>query len=707
MRRYTLLTVFLFACIYPLLVAQETGTLIIESDSAYVAVKLNGEETGLFTPFSEELEVGEYDIEMVFSPLLSYKATVLVTAGQVTRISENSAQTNGNLLLSSSPSGADVYMGETFMGITPLAVKDISPGKYMFSVKKENYNDANVIVEVMSDKLSRAFAELAAGYGTISILANPEADIYIDENFEGKRMYNGRLSTGTHVIEVKKESFEPQVKVIEVEEGKSYSEFFQLEQVFGKVSITTSPSLAKVLLDGKMVGFSSMILDSVTVGEHTIKLVRDGYHTILKKINVLKNRTNYVGEELKTGLLVRTEPAAAQIYVNGEPMGKSPMILSNLDDGDYTIKLEKEGYPFVVKQVSHRKSKADSLKVKFDSGFMLTSDPAGAKIYLDSALAGTTPQMFKGLEGSHQFVIKKEGFADDVLDINFDDTDTMNYHAQLNSGYRVIVATNSPDAEIWVDGELLGTSRVEIPLTAGEHQLEFKNSEFYNDSEKTIVVSENGQEENIELSTKMCSITVISKPKKGTVTLNNTKSFNTHRKTILQGGLYSLKLESRGFKPIEDEIRIDEADEKFEYLMEPVNYRSKGTAVFLTMIWPGAGKAYLTRGEASTMGGFLFYGLVAGAYFTNEKSLDLSWEADQITGSDYNSQDERNQLYEDADNYKLYSDVMLYSAIGVWGINLIRTLATPSEKKRYEKLKVTSYYNPHNKSSNIGLVYNF
>ncbi|MFC0876768.1 PEGA domain-containing protein [Saccharicrinis sp. FJH2] len=685
--------------------AQETGTLIIDSDSSYLPVIINGRETGLFTPYNEEVETGEYAIEIKFSPLFSFRDTVVVTANQVTKVFENQPQTSGNLLISSMPTESSVYIGEKLLGETPLALKGISPGDYRFVVKKENYNDAVVNVSVGNSELAKAFAELTAGYGTISILANPEADIYIDDNFEGTKMYNGRLSTGSHVIEVRKESFDPQVKVIEVEEGKAYREFFQLQQVFGKISITTNPSLAKVYLDGKMVGFSSMILDSVPVGEHTLKLVKDGYLALEKNFDVVKNKTNYIGEELKSGFIVVTEPTKAKIYLDGEYVGLSPKFLVDMEPGNHEIQIEKEDYPVTRKEVTFKKNTADSINVVLEQGFLVSSNPEDAKVYMDGALSGSTPLLLKGLEGKHQFIIKKDDFADETFDIDFAATDTLNYHVNLMAGCKVNVLTNSNDAEIWVGDDMVGTGSVSIPLALGEHTLSFKNSKYYNDFEKTIDVKENGQVEEIELPSKMCSVTIISKPKKGTVLLDSTLKFNSNEKNVLLGGLYSMKLKAKGFKTIEDEITIENADEKFEYLMEPLHYRSKGAAVLLTMIWPGAGRSYLTRGESSAIGGFLFYGLGAGSYFTNEKSMDLSDEAaEAMLQNDYAEHD---RLMQESDDYKLYSDIMLYTAVGVWGINMIRTLATPSEKKRYEKLKMTGYYNPRNQTTNIGLVYKF
>ena len=376
----------------------------------------------------------------------------------------------------------------------------------------------------------------------------------------------------------------------------------------------------------------------------------------------------------------------------------------DLDVGDHEIKVEKDEYPVILKNVTFRKNTADSVKIVLEKGFLLSSNPEDAKVYMDGALSGNTPLLLKGLEGKHQFIIKKDDFADEAFDIDFASTDTMNHHVRLMPGCKVNVLTNSEDAEIWIGDDMVGKGSVSLPLSLGEHKLIFKNSTYFNDFEKVIEVTENGQVVEVDLPSKMCSVTIFSKPKKGIVLLDSTLKFNSNEKTVLMGGAYSMKLKAKGFKTVEDEITVEKADQKFEYLMEPLHYRSKGTAVFLTMLWPGAGRAYLTRGESSSIAGFLFYGLGVGSYLTNQKSLDLTDEANELYPMDYT---ERDRLMEDADDYKLYSDVMLYTAIGVWGINFIRTLATPSEKKRYEKLKMTTYYNPNNQSTNIGLVYKF
>ena len=576
--------------------SQEMGTLIIDSDSSDVQIYINGKNTGLTVPFNEEVEVGVYLVEMFFTPLTSFKDSVIVTANQVTRLHENMPVVAGNLFINSIPNGASVYVGDNLVGTTPFPTNEISTGNYEFTLKKESYNDARLKVVVRGDTVNKELVELTAGYGTISILANPEADIYIDDNFEGTRMFNGRLNSGTHVIEARKPSHETQAKIIVVEEGKAYRELFELRPMYGKISVITHPHFANIYVDGELVGKSPKVLEDVFVGDYILKLEKEGYAPIEKKVTVEDGLTTYLSEELKNGIKIVAVPDSAEIYINGEFAGLSPQFISDLKTGIYKIQFKKEGFPTFTKEVKYTANTTIDILEKLQPGYLISTDPGEAKIYIDGALAGTTPKIFSNLVDTHLVEIKKDGYADISKTIVFEKDSSANIHENLTPGVNITLTANAPDAQIWVDDEFIGVGMVDLALAKGEHKVVCKNSQYFNNLEQTITAIENGQSEMLEMSRKFCSVTIRSTPKKATAYLDGVKLLVTNDSAPALGGKYNLKLEARNFKPINEEISIEDAYETFEYTLMPKRYRSKGLAVLLTTVFPGSGRAYLTRG---------------------------------------------------------------------------------------------------------------
>ncbi|MGB9600386.1 MAG: PEGA domain-containing protein, partial [Myxococcota bacterium] len=52
----------------------------------------------------------------------------------------------GNINIQSEPKGAEVYLDGTFMGNTPLALKDIDAGEHVIKVSKAGYVDAETTI---------------------------------------------------------------------------------------------------------------------------------------------------------------------------------------------------------------------------------------------------------------------------------------------------------------------------------------------------------------------------------------------------------------------------------------------------------------------------------------------------------------------------------------------------------------------------------
>ncbi len=103
-----------------------------------------------------------------------------------------------------------------------------------------------------------------------------------------------------------------------------------------------------------------------------------------------------------TGFLsVQSNPSAADVYVNGIYSGKTPLTLSDLHGGKYTVKVVKAGYGvYTAEDVNVNTGKgaatasinADLFKDNTAGGLIVYATPAGTSIYLDDQFAGKIPK---------------------------------------------------------------------------------------------------------------------------------------------------------------------------------------------------------------------------------------------------------------------------------------------------------------------------
>lgn len=144
-------------------------------------------------------------------------------------------------------------------------------------------------------------------------------------------------------------------------------------------------------------------------------------------------------------LLVRSTPAGAAVFVDGRDAGRTPVAVRELSPGTHRVRIVRDGYVPVERRVVISASRpAESLIVPLDAERTATrgtqtpgaagtqtrppavpagsperftgtveieSRPAGAKVYLDNKLVGTTPVSMRDIRaGEHVVRLEHDGY---------------------------------------------------------------------------------------------------------------------------------------------------------------------------------------------------------------------------------------------------------------------------------------------------------
>jgi uncharacterized protein YgiM (DUF1202 family) len=136
---------------------------------------------------------------------------------------------------------------------------------------------------------------------------------------------------------------------------------------YAALKVSSDPR-ATVFVDGNQVGQTPFYNDKIKSGEHTVKIVPDnsGSDSVLeKKVNLVSTvltvvdytfgskQSDNAGQILsldkissrdKAALSIISDPDQAVVKVNGDPKGFSPVMLENLDPGNYTLSISSPGY---------------------------------------------------------------------------------------------------------------------------------------------------------------------------------------------------------------------------------------------------------------------------------------------------------------------------------------------------------------------------
>ncbi len=118
---------------------------------------------------------------------------------------------------------------------------------------------------------------------------------------------------------------------------------------------------------------------------------------------------------------ITTNPNGSEIYIDDRYRGTTPARLTEVPPKFYEVVLKQEGYDDVFERVLVRTGETSviSKKLSFKEGVCsISSEPNGARVYLDGKYKGITPVVFHADEGTHSLKIKKTGYGTVSKDVN-------------------------------------------------------------------------------------------------------------------------------------------------------------------------------------------------------------------------------------------------------------------------------------------------
>jgi len=190
----------------------------------------------------------------------------------------------------------------------------------------------------------------------------------------------------------------------------------------GRLTLTTRPRVARVLLGGAEIGVTPMKDVDVPAGEHTLVLKRDGYDDFHLPVTVVAGETTTKKKvRLKAfmgKLVLRTKPAETNVSVDGKPIGKPPERGILLSPGTHAIAVQAPGYQPEQRTVVITVGKKSKLSVKLRATggtLVVVAKPKGATVTVDGQVAGVAPLEALPLSlGSHEVRVGAQGFEESV-----------------------------------------------------------------------------------------------------------------------------------------------------------------------------------------------------------------------------------------------------------------------------------------------------
>ncbi|MFA4876226.1 MAG: PEGA domain-containing protein [Methanoregula sp.] len=296
----------------------------------------------------------------------------------------------GSISVESQPTGAQIYFNGNYRGLAPLVISDVWPGTYTIEAEMSGYHRYTTPVSVSSGSRSSVYCPLTQTVtsGSLYIISQPtNSNVYVDGVYRGITPITlNNVAATTHIVQLDHAGYYDWKSTVEVPAGGTRTVDGTLNPMpvssSGWIYVSSSPGGAAVTIDGVSSGQTpasgSLKLNNIPVGSHTVGLSLAGYQPYSVGVTVSANTVTEVNKILqpispvsgKGSLSVSSTPSGANVFLDNNFIGITPLTVHDVTAGDHLLTLRLEGY---------------------QDYSTTTQVNAGATSTVSAALVGTTP----------------------------------------------------------------------------------------------------------------------------------------------------------------------------------------------------------------------------------------------------------------------------------------------------------------------------
>lgn len=254
-----------------------------------------------------------------------------------------------------------------------------------------------------------------------------------------------KVRAGRQLVEVSKAGHQTWRQWVDVTSGESRQLVVMLAPVTAKEGalLVSSPiSGAEIDVDGEPVGPSPALVEKLAVGPHVVSIKAPDHESATQVVSVKQGETARVTLILKAlkkapsggSLQVIAEPANAEIYLDGKPVGRAPVKVDALAEGTHFVEGKLSGHETSGQQVSVSQGKVATIKLT-----LMASKPADQPASTSSVLVQGAPEgAMASVDGRPPVPLPAAGFdmtpGDHVLELTADGFVTITRQFKVEAG---------------------------------------------------------------------------------------------------------------------------------------------------------------------------------------------------------------------------------------------------------------------------------
>lgn len=242
---------------------------------------------------SKRLPYGKYSYHVSSANYHTESGEVEINAEGKTLVNVNLAPNYGWIDIASDTEyhGAYVYLNNERVGRVPMKTDALKSGVYHLSFIKPLYKTHEQEVLVKDNETSYIQLEMQTNVASVTFQVAAETEVWL----EGERLGYGpqqlRLELGQYNVETKRDSHQGSSQLIQI--NSSEAQTIVLNEpvpLYGSLEVNTSPKMANVYLDDKLIGETPLLINEVLIGDYELRIEKEGYATQTKSVMVTHNQ---------------------------------------------------------------------------------------------------------------------------------------------------------------------------------------------------------------------------------------------------------------------------------------------------------------------------------------------------------------------------------------------------------------------------------
>jgi len=276
---------------------------------------------------------------------------------------------------------AEVRLDGEALGTTPLADREIKPGVHRLEFAADRYLSEVLELEVRGAGERQALvAKLTPSWAPVTLATRPVgATVLVDGVEAGVTPIELQLMAGERDVEVRLAGYNAwRSRVVVGANQPQQLPDVTLAKADGRVEIVSNPSEASVSIDDEFRGRTPLTVRITPDRAHRLTLAKPGFETDTRDLSVAADsgRRLVVDMAAQYGEIdVRSEPASAEIWVDGQRRGITPSRLT-LTALKHVLEIRQAGFSIAREELTPqagytqvREFKLDSLDQTTGSGY--------------------------------------------------------------------------------------------------------------------------------------------------------------------------------------------------------------------------------------------------------------------------------------------------------------------------------------------------